>query len=112
MDRQFLFSVTAVLTIALALIFIQKKNPDFFPNLVGEKTQESWQKDNTFPKSDSTPEPKVEPKVEDESKAEPTPDEQVEPSQPEQQQHQQHHRRRHLRQERRMNECPPNNTDL
>ena len=57
MDKQFLYSVIAVLTIASVLIFIQKKNPEFFPYLTREKIEESWRKD-AFQKNES---PKEEP---------------------------------------------------
>lgn len=78
MDRNFLYAVVAFLGIALGLVYTQKKNPDFFANWTGSKTQvDSWRKDDpgwkndNFPNSGPAPvapvtpvEPRVEPRVE------------------------------------------------
>jgi hypothetical protein len=77
MNRNFLYAVVAFLGIALGLVYTQKKNPDFFTNLIGNKSQvESWRKEDpgwtkdNFPNSGPAPVAPVEPAA---PKVEPTP---------------------------------------
>ena len=104
MDRNFLYAVAAFLGIAIGLVYTQKKNPEFFANWTGSKTQvESWRKEDPgwtkdLPNSGPAPVAPVEPKVE--PRVEPTPP----PTQP---QPKMQPKRLQPRQQP-QNECPPN----
>lgn len=69
MDRNFLYSMVALLALANATIYIQKTNPSFFSRFLphSEKKSDSWinedpgwRNNQDFPKSENPP-PKVDP---------------------------------------------------
>lgn len=88
MDRNFLYGIATFLAIALCGVYIQKKDPNFFSEIVGNKPAvEPWQEEAAPLKNDSaqvTPppidvEPKEEPKVEPSTPAEPEPKQKAHP---------------------------------
>jgi len=84
MDRNFLYGIAAFLAIALCVVYIQKKDPDFISEIIGDKkTVEPWQEEVGPLKQDSVlelepppilSEPNIEPKVEPNTPEEPKPE--------------------------------------
>jgi hypothetical protein len=78
MDRNFLYGIATFLAISLCGVYVQKNNPNFFSEIVGDKpTVEPWQEEAGPLKDDSAQ--IVPPPIDVEPKEEP----QVEPSIPE-----------------------------
>lgn len=85
MDRNLLHTVIALLTVAIAVVYVQKTNPDFFADMMGKKP-DAWIKDD--PGWDRQPARPLPPPIIEEPKAAPP------IQQPEQQPQQQPQQRR------------------
>lgn len=108
MDRNFLYAVAAFLGIAIGLIYTQKKNPEFFANLTGSKTQvESWRKEDPGWKKDNFPNsgPQIAPPV---APMEPQVGPRVDPTPPPTQPQPKTQPKRIFPRQQPQNECPPN----